>query len=50
MGCGEREMTDAGDRLFQRCGATQTGYVFIKDWGKTYGRTVRGSTICDNMH
>lgn len=49
VGCNGREMQDAGDRLFARCGANQAGWVFIKNWNKTYGRVVRGASICDNI-
>ncbi|KAF2107314.1 hypothetical protein BDV96DRAFT_653904 [Lophiotrema nucula] len=32
----------------QDCGSWRSGYVFIKDWNKTYWRTTWGEEICGN--
>ncbi|KAF2122438.1 hypothetical protein BDV96DRAFT_653 [Lophiotrema nucula] len=32
-----------------KCGAWRSGYVFIKNWNKTYHRTTWGETVCGNI-
>jgi hypothetical protein len=31
------------------CGAWKSGYIFIKDWNKTYWRTTWGEEVCGNI-
>jgi hypothetical protein len=34
----------------RQCGAWRSGYVFIRDWNKTYWRTTWGEEVCGNLN
>jgi len=34
----------------RQCGAWKAGYVFIKNWNKTYWRTTWGEEVCGNLN
>ncbi|CAG9988607.1 unnamed protein product [Clonostachys byssicola] len=40
------EFMQAMDEIDAQCGQGKPGKRVLKDWGKYYGRTVRGGTIC----
>jgi hypothetical protein len=34
----------------RQCGAWHSGYIFIKNWNKTYWRTTWGEEVCANIY
>lgn len=47
--CNWREWEDAESLLDDKCGKLAAGFVYMKDWAKTYGRARAGMQICENM-
>lgn len=51
QGCSANEFSEAQGFWNVRCGnkVNEGGYVYIKDWAKTYGQDVSGANPCGNL-
>jgi hypothetical protein len=43
------EINQFNVQMDNTCGAWKSGYIFIKDWNKTYWRTTWGEEVCGNI-